>query len=430
MNASIPPQNPYIVGGWVTGKYFYGHTLLRHDILYGPNNYIWVIGTRRVGKTSLLRQLALDAPASYLPIYWDLQGCQSTTDLSDELFYAVEEQQALFAAFGFDIAELEEVSIRRQVQRLSQIAAVHNRTLLLLVDEPEVLIAIAAQEPVEIQRLRAALQRPANLRVVLASTKSLARLEEISEDWLTSSFLAGFVPRHLSGLEPDEAEALMRQVQGQQRTQVDAETVAAVQALTNNHAYLVQWLCYRLYQPDGSLRRPGSGDIHLDPMLSSLFLLTYKHLSPTERAILLQLSEGGPCDVSGLAQALQIDLMTVRVYLYALGRLGYTRKHAESGCITIGNDFFQLWLEGNRAKLSLDDAEVTDSSVQELARAGRQEERGYWQQQLLVYRSNLARLEVQAANHGLHPPLSLQNELDFHRRKIAELEARLDALPL
>ncbi|NUQ37423.1 MAG: ATP-binding protein [Caldilineales bacterium] len=430
MNKSPVPPNPYIVGGWVTGKDFYGHTLLRHDILYGPNNYVWVIGTRRVGKTSLLRQLALDAGPPYLPIYWDLQGCESAADLGDELFYAVEEHQAAFAALGLDIAPLENSSLRRQLRTLCQAAAAHDRTLLLLIDEPEVLIAIAEREPVQVQRLRAAFQRPTNLRVVLASTKSLTRLEEISEAWPTSPFLAGFIPRHLSGLGPEEAEGLIRQVRAPQRTQVDEETVAAIQAITNNHAFLVQWLCYRLYQPDGSLRRPGPSDIYLDPMMASLFQQTYKHLSPSERLILLRLSQGGPCSVEGLAEALQIDVTATRIYLYALNRLGYTRKNAATGCIIIGNDFFQLWLEGNHAKMALDDAEVTDSSVQDLARAGKEQERGYWQQQLHVYRLNLARLEVQAANYGIDTPLKLQNELEFHHRKIAELEARLDTLPV
>ena len=48
---------PYTVGQWVRGEGFYGREALIGEILDGPRRQVWLLGTRRVGKTSLLKQL-------------------------------------------------------------------------------------------------------------------------------------------------------------------------------------------------------------------------------------------------------------------------------------------------------------------------------------------------------------------------------------
>jgi len=49
--------NPFVVGQWVRGDRFYGRTAQIEEILEGHRNAIWVLGTRRVGKTSLMKQV-------------------------------------------------------------------------------------------------------------------------------------------------------------------------------------------------------------------------------------------------------------------------------------------------------------------------------------------------------------------------------------
>ncbi|MDQ2998887.1 MAG: ATP-binding protein, partial [Chloroflexota bacterium] len=51
------PRNPYTVGGPVRGLHFYGRTALIQTILDGNDRSIWVVGNRRIGKTSLLLRL-------------------------------------------------------------------------------------------------------------------------------------------------------------------------------------------------------------------------------------------------------------------------------------------------------------------------------------------------------------------------------------
>ena len=79
------PLTPYVVGQWVRGQSFYGRGELLEEILRGNRNCLWLLGTRRVGKTSVLKQLeflALDSEElRYFPLFWDLQGSDEPQDL-------------------------------------------------------------------------------------------------------------------------------------------------------------------------------------------------------------------------------------------------------------------------------------------------------------------------------------------------------------
>ncbi|NOX62531.1 MAG: ATP-binding protein [Chloroflexi bacterium] len=420
------PRNPYIVGGWVTGPDFYGHADLRANLLHDANRHLWVIGTRRGGKTSLLRQLALDAGPEYVPLYWDMQGCASSADLSEELYIAAEDNVKQVEALGLNLNELENEEPRDQLRLLCRAAQSRDKSILLLIDEPETLIHIAEQDQVFIRRLRSAFQRHENLRVVMASTKLLSRLNDLSQDWLTSLFLQGFAPRNLSALEPTDSEALIRQTQNKQQVHAEDETVAAIQRHTNHHPFLVQWLCYRLFKPDGSLHPPTERDIRLDDNLDALFGLIYAHLSPTERRVLLHLSEVEQANKADLAEALQTPPEELQIYVYAMQRMGYIRPN--NGQFEIGNSFLAAWLKRHETGLQVDDAEVRDANIKEMAATAREMERTYLEQQLDTYRVALARLELQRANYGMTAPLELENEIAFHERKIREVERKLDAL--
>ncbi|HEY53333.1 MAG TPA: ATP-binding protein [Caldilineae bacterium] len=421
-------RNPYIVGGWVVGGHYYGNARLRRNLLSGSNDYIWVIGTRRVGKTSLLRQLALQAKAEYIPIYWDMQGCQTEFDLSQELFYAIEDQRKLFAKLDYMISPLEGADIGKLLRSIARVAAERDRRILLLIDETEALMPIVQADALVARRLRAAFQRPTNLRVILASTKNLAHLHHSSQQWPTSSFLHMFSPHYLSGLAAFESAALIRQTQSKQPVSASDEVVEAIQFHTNNHPYLLQWLCYHLFQDDNSLRMPTESDLVCDPMLDSLFTLKFMHLSPTERQMILFLHEHGPLDGDALTEALGLSADDARTYLYDLSRLGYTRQVDQSKQITISDSFFKDWLDANADEFPITDLELPDELVQEIAAAGRESEESLLLRQLQRHRINLARLELKAAGHGAFPPLHIQNEIDIHQRKINSIEQRLDAL--
>ncbi len=417
-------RNPYTIGGWVSGQRYYGRNDLRQYILLGSDNYIWVIGSRRVGKTSLLRQLDQQGLKDYLPIYWDMQGCVTADDLRDELIFALEDRAERWARLGVNLAAVAQDDAANALRKVCRQAEQKDVRVLLLIDEPEALIDMAQAEPAAIQRLRAAFQRPANLRVVMASTKSLMRLHEIAQDWPTSPFLYDFAPLYLDGLESAEAEKLMRQQQ-RNPVRVSRDAIRRIHLYTGDHPYLLQRLCYHLYRPDHSLRMPRKQDVSVDASLASLFRLQFQLLSPAERKILMHLTETRD-DLAGVARATGVSASEARMYLFVMNGLGYTRTVGAKD-FTIGNAFFHLWLARNLDALTVEDSEISDASVQEIAQAGIEEKVVYWQEQLRIYRQRLGKLEIAAARHGGEPPPRLQETIEDHRRRIKELERKIDA---
>ena len=87
-------KNPFIAGSWVRGQNFYGRQKLVDEILAGNRPYVWVAGTRRLGKTSLLKQIEfLTTEGShadrYVPLFWDFQGSQNLEGLKESLLESV-----------------------------------------------------------------------------------------------------------------------------------------------------------------------------------------------------------------------------------------------------------------------------------------------------------------------------------------------------
>ena len=62
--------SPYVISGPVTGADFYGRRSLLEEITAGRCRATYVLGTRQIGKTSLLRQVETLVPAVFLDLQW------------------------------------------------------------------------------------------------------------------------------------------------------------------------------------------------------------------------------------------------------------------------------------------------------------------------------------------------------------------------
>jgi hypothetical protein len=90
---AAPERNPFVVGQWVRGEKFFGREEIIAELLQGQRHAIWVAALRRMGKTSLLRELERRAQgyadANYLPLYWDLEGATCDETLRESLLAAL-----------------------------------------------------------------------------------------------------------------------------------------------------------------------------------------------------------------------------------------------------------------------------------------------------------------------------------------------------
>jgi len=338
---------PYVIGQWVRGEKFYGREGTIDEILSGNRNWLWLLGTRRVGKTSLLKQLELittsDPSLGFVPLFWDLQGADRPEELHLDFADALLDAEDHLERAGIPVAEVRSDDCFDSLARLRRMMLQKNLRLLLLCDEVEELINLNRQDPSLLRKLRRALQSREGIRSVLASSPRLWQLADAGED--TSPFLDGFTPPLAIGpLEAPAARALILQTQLPEVSQpeVDEEQVESIRELCGDHPYLIQMLC-RHALDRGDLDE-AVADVHNDRAVSFFFSVDFDLISDAERAILVHLAATPPSASKSARGAPSDPATEERTSLANLHNLGLVRRD-QAGHYTIGNEFLRRWLE-------------------------------------------------------------------------------------
>ena len=343
---SIPPAVPYVVGQWVRGDRFYGRAAQLSEILEGPRDSVWLLGTRRVGKTSLLKQLeqlAVESPErGYLPLFWDFQGSADPEELHLGFHDAVLDAEERLAAAGVDLEKLEAGDLFASLGYLRRRLRSQGLKLLLLCDEAEELIKLQRLDPSLLRKLRRAMQWGEEIRSVLTSTIRLWALAEEPGD--TSPFLHGFAPPlYLAPLEDEEARSLLRQEQlvAETRPVMTAEVVEEIRSRCDNHPYLLQ-LVGKRYVETGDLEE-ALEQVAADDMVSHFFAVDYEMLSASEQGILRTIAAESAASSGSLEERLSLDKSQLTGGLLRLESLGFIRR-AEERRFELRNQFFRRWL--------------------------------------------------------------------------------------
>lgn len=241
-------RNPYIVGDPVMGQDFYGREAIIETICGRRDRAVHLMGMRRIGKTSFLRQLESQLPGIFL----DFQAAVGRTDLTRQVQRGLRRLSQRLPWLpppneGRDAFEL--------LEDADEQAEAEAASLWLLCDEAEGLIDLGEQDPEALKLLRGVIWVGRAIRAVLASAKNLVKLDDLCREWHTSPFLSNFPPPlYLGGLTDEAADALIIQSQSESPVKAAQELCAEIRRLTNNHPYLIQWLCYRLWQTNNTLR--------------------------------------------------------------------------------------------------------------------------------------------------------------------------------
>ena len=338
-------KNPFTAGKWVRGEDFFGRQDLLQKVLHGEHNNVWFVGTRRLGKTSILKQLEhLGQSTAHagrnVALYWDLQGSRDLEGLKQGLLDSVELAEARFREIGVDVDKLGELTAFEILSYLERQTRSKDRRLLLLCDECEELISIEKSSPGALPELRRTLQQGETLQTVLAATRRLGQLEHRASSG-TSSFLRGFVPPlYLSRLSDDEARALI------QRGRFEPDDVQEIMEKTDNHPYLIQLVCERLF--DRGKLDAVIEEVRADDLVAHFFCVDYEDLEPGEKKILLLLHHQ-PLDADKLSTRIGIDRDRVIAFLGALNRFGWIKQW--DGEYGISNFFLEMWLQREAARL-------------------------------------------------------------------------------
>jgi AAA domain-containing protein len=333
-----PVRNPFIAGSWVRGDNFFGRHALLRDILEGERDALWVVGARRLGKTSLLKELEYRIQHStqtpFVALYWDLQGSTDGRGLAETLLGSVEDSEGFRRATDVSVDDLEGLTVNDMLTTLVRRTVRSGWRLLLLVDEAEEFLAVARNDASVLPRLRRVFHKGPEVRLVMTSTKRLARIEQ-RDDFATSPFLQGFIPPvYLTPLAPDEGRALLA------RGRFGADETDMIQQRTANHPFLLQLIASRLFESHDLAAT--LDQVASDEMVSNFFSVDFQTLEADERAILEEVARAGRSSARELAQRVGRGDDAAEPLLFGLRMMGYLS--AENGAYRVGNWFFERWL--------------------------------------------------------------------------------------
>ncbi len=322
-------STPYVVGQWVRGERFHGRSAEIAEILDGPRNGVWLLGTRAIGKTSLLKQLehltAHEPEGRYFPLFWDLQGSTEPEDLHGDFAAALAEAEDRLGRLGLRLEDVAADDVFDSLGRLRRALRAKGRTLLLLWDEVEELIHLHAKSPSLLRKLRRALQSQEGIRTVMASGPRLWKLAEQRDD--TSPFLHGFAPPLYLG--PLQAEAACGLVGRGSADPAMKEMTEEILRRSGNHPSLLQMLCARVCEL-GDLERATEA-VAADPTIRLFFAVDFDLLTSPEREIVLGLARSEASPASRLEDVMHLE------------RLGLVRRSGE-GRMEIANPILRQWL--------------------------------------------------------------------------------------
>ena len=342
----IPSPTPYVVGQWVRGQNFYGRAEIIDEVLRGNRNWLWLLGTRRIGKTSVLKQLehlAMTTPdLGFLPMFWDLQGADRPEELHLDFADALLDVEERLEHVNIDLAEVRADDCFESLGRLRRSLLSKGLRLLLLCDEVEELIQLHHKDPSLLRKLRRALHSRDGIRSVLASSSRLWQLAETDED--TSPFLDGFTPPLSIGAFDDQTSrdlVCQTQLPEAARPGFSQEEVKRIHGLCGNHPYQIQLLCRRALDR-GDLDR-AVDEVGHDRAVSFFFSVDYELLGEAERTILKLLAEKPGMSSRQLEQQIGRISESAATSLTVLHGLGLVVRDVEGRC-EVASSFLRRWL--------------------------------------------------------------------------------------
>ncbi|MCJ7708940.1 MAG: BMP family ABC transporter substrate-binding protein, partial [Anaerolineales bacterium] len=359
--------NPYIAGAPVTeARMFFGRedvfAWIERSLSGQYADHILVLhGQRRVGKTSVLKQLPARLPDRYIPVFFDLQGRTHTSPdrflwwLAREIVRVLKQDRGISAevpdreAFTHDPEYLETHFLPGLRPRLG------DRTLLLTFDEFDTLQEPEVRETLGqalVEILRRLMGRE-GLNFIYSIGSSGRKLENMQASY--TEFFKTALYKKVSFLERQEAIRLITlPVQG--ILDYAPEAVERIVRITSGHPYFIQLLCHELFslcQKTGA-HRIAEADVEgiLEDVVERGTVnlkVVWDEASDLQKWILASLAHHeGRVDARALAETLHHQRVRFADHDLESALLHLREKDA----LTADNQFvihlMRLWLQKNR----------------------------------------------------------------------------------
>jgi hypothetical protein len=341
---------PYVVGQWVRGVNFYGREAALAAVLRSSAGCVWVIGLRRVGKTSLLRQLELLAGEERLALFWDLQGVDDEAELAVAFADALLDGGEALARHGIAVAPAADLA--ETIARVLRAVALRGRRLLLLCDEADALLRLLAAAPATASALQTLLGSTSVTTVLAGSPRCLEAARALASRSPANLFTGLEAPVFLGALEDGEARSLLLQdrLSPAWRPRLAAAAVEAILGCCGNHPLLLQLAgrrCVETGSAPAALEQLGA-----DRTLDHLFAVDFDLLAERERGLLHAFAKAETAGAA--AAAANEDADAARRLL----QLGLLSDRGTTG-LRVPNRFLAAWLRSRCASCSSRRASLT-----------------------------------------------------------------------
>jgi len=251
------PVNPYVAGSPLRDeKGFFGRqdTLkwVSQELCNPTTNALVLAGQRRIGKTSLLLQLERTLPSDvFLPIYFDLQD-KATRSLDNVL---AELAGRIARRINWQLPDPDAFDDQGhffQYSFLPQLYQVLDKNCrpVFLLDEFDVLDQMAKEElhkkaatKALFPFLRSVMTEDVRPAFVFAVGR---QTEDLSLDFAAT--FKTYLRRDIRVLDKKSAELVARQAEANGTLRFSDRAVERILSLTNDHPYLTQLLCQRIWE--------------------------------------------------------------------------------------------------------------------------------------------------------------------------------------
>lgn len=368
-------RNPYVVGTPLQSDspLFFGREDIIHfiqeNLAAAHQNNLVLIGQRRTGKTSLLKQLPTRLADEYVPIYLDGQSLALDPGLPNFFFSLATEITFALEDYGFELEEFFDLPDfadspasafeRKFLSAVRQ--AIGRRHLLLLLDEFEELEGAVRRGNIDASIfgfLRHLIQHTDNLSVIFCGTH---RMEELAADYWSVLFNISLY-RHVAFLSHAEALRLIQEPVAGHNMRYDDLALDKMWRVTAGHPYFLQLLCHSLVNRHNKSERNYMtvADVNaaLDEILAAgeaHFVYLWTESTQEERLILTALSrmipltgQATPTQVNDyLAEhGINLDRRSVSQTLHHLTLRDILRSGSANGTQTTDSYGWQLGLLG------------------------------------------------------------------------------------
>jgi|GEM_PF-2955628 len=333
-------NNPFIVGDWIRNDAdFIGRQALLHRYASLDRPGRWLIGARRMGKTSFLRALQrrLRMSPHVYPVFWDVSGVTTAHDVKLSLIDALEacEQDWCISPSPPDYARLEAGSFGDLLRWLRRQHQGRNARFVILLDESEALINAGALDPFLLSQLKQQFSSADHLNLIMASNHGLAQYDRLNTDHFSADFLQTLMPPdYLLPFTAQESAPLIQRLKG------EVGQLEAVFALVGGLPFILQMLCYYIWET-GSMSEAVQ-NISSQQLLDLFFRDDLRFLDDCDNDIIRLVYQNEPVSEKRLVSCFPLSPAELNRRISTLYRLGLIRE-APEGQLALSNHFLREW---------------------------------------------------------------------------------------